>query len=348
MSTSNREPLLNLSKVLAYLLLGGVLNIVGPTASSGAQSPPASKTLFRFEAINDKSLGLWEGERAVLVYNHSAISRPSVPTAQSRSSYFHPIYGLDGEVLTDDFPKDHVYHRGLYWAWPHIRIADQEYDYWSVRGIRTEFRRWIAQEIKSSVAVLGVENEWFVGDKEVMAEKVRIEVHPASSESRAIDIELTWTPTDRPVTLWGAEGKSYGGLTLRYGPRSKTIITVPAGRTSDDLVVTRLAWADLSGDFVQNANNLSGAAVFVHPEHPDYPPTWMTRHYGMLAVGWPGVTPQTFPVGKSFSCRYRLWIHRGAPEAAVIQKAYEAYCASVKLPRDVERRASQPRGKWSH
>ena len=292
----------------------------------GAAAQTASRPRFRFEAIGDKSLGLWEGDRPILVYNHGLISKPGVQGARSRSAYVHPIYGLDGEVLTDDFPKDHVNHRGLHWAWPHIKIAGEEYDLWSLRGIRYEFQRWLAREIKADVAVLGAENGWFTGDKQVMQESVWLRAHPASTRGRSLDVELKWTPVDRPITLWGAEGKSYGGLTLRFGPRSKTIITIPSGRTSEDLVVTRLPWADLSGD-LGGTDKLSGAAVFVHPEHPDHPPTWMTRHYGMLAVGWPGVTPQTFAPGKSFSCRYRLWIHRGAPEAAEIQSAYKTYCA---------------------
>jgi hypothetical protein len=200
-----------------------------------------------------------------------------------------------------------------------------------MRGIRHEFRRWLARETNSDSALLGVENGWFVGDKQVMLEKVWLQVYPVSAEGRAIDLELTWTPDDLPVALWGAEGKSYGGLALRFGPRSKTIITVPSGRTSEDLVMTRLPWADLSG-YLKGTNELSGITVFVHPGHRDYPPTWMTRHYGMLAVGWPGVTPQTFPSGKSVSCRYRIWIHRGAPEAAEIEKAYEAYRSSKLQP----------------
>jgi len=124
-------------------------------------------------------------------------------------------------------------------------------------------------ETNPNMAVLGVENRWFVGNKQVMREIVWIKVHPAASESRSIDVELTWRPTDQSITLWGAEGKSYGGLTLRFGPRSKTIITVPTGRTSEDLVETKLPWADLSGDLNRNAAGLSGAAVFVHPEHPE-------------------------------------------------------------------------------
>jgi hypothetical protein len=35
----------------------------------------------------------------------------------------------------------------------------------------------------------------------------------------------------------------------------------------------------------------------------------MTRAYGLLAVGWPGVKPQTMDGGKSMTCGYGLWIH---------------------------------------
>src|SRR5262245_39791083 len=67
------------------------------------QGSDAGQQHFRFEAISDKSLKLWQGEHPVLVYNHGVMTSQSAPKAQGRSSYFHPIYGLEGEVLTDDF-----------------------------------------------------------------------------------------------------------------------------------------------------------------------------------------------------------------------------------------------------
>ncbi|MGZ8921068.1 MAG: DUF6807 family protein, partial [Limisphaerales bacterium] len=77
---------------------------------------------FFFTNITDKSLAIYEGRLPVLVYNHGVIHRAGVPTDRARSTYIHPLYGLDGEVLTDDFPKDHYHHRGLFWAWPHVRL----------------------------------------------------------------------------------------------------------------------------------------------------------------------------------------------------------------------------------
>jgi hypothetical protein len=162
-----------------------------------------------------------------------------------------------------------------------------------------------------------------------MREEVWLRVYAATPESRSIDVELTWTPLDRPITLFGAPEKSYGGLTLRFAERSKTVITVPTGRTSDDLLMTKLPWADFAGNF-RAPEALSGAAIFVHPDHPAFPPEWMTRHYGVLAVGYPGVTPKIFAPHQSLTCRYRIWVHRGNPEVVAIQRASDSFSAESR------------------
>ena len=40
---------------------------------------------------------------------------------------------------------------------------------------------------------------------------------PATT-SGPFDVRLVLLPTDKPVTLWGAAGKSYGRLNIRYSP----------------------------------------------------------------------------------------------------------------------------------
>ena len=298
-----------------------------------AAAPAAAQSAFRFSEVSDKSLGLWEGGRPVLVYNHGVISSTNAPDDRARSSYLHPLYGVEGEVLTDDFPKDHYHHRGLFWAWPHIRVGEQEMDLWLLKGVRQRFERWLRRDAGKTVAVLGVQNGWFVDDRKVVEEQVWLRVLPAADDGRVIDVELALKPVKELLTLRGAEGKSYGGLTLRFAPRTdEAIITTPDGRTKEDLLVTRLPWVDLSAHFA-GASQPSGAAIFISPTHPDYPPEWMTRHYGVLCVGWPGVKAHTFQPGKPVQCRYRLWIHRGVPEVARLKQVYDDYArASSNAP----------------
>jgi hypothetical protein len=290
-----------------------------------------SQSEFRLEEVAGGAIKVWQGKQPVLIYHSELVKRTGAAAVGNRSSYVHPIYGLDGEVMTDDFPKDHYHHHGLFWGWPHVTIAGKDYDFWKMRGTDIRFKRWLSKEADKNLALLGVENEWLVGDKPVVREEVTLRIHPATAEGRLINIRLKWTALDEFITLGGAEGKSYGGLSLRFAPRDDTVVTVPSGPTSQDLLITRLPWADLSAKF-QGAKATSGAALFVDPQHPDYPPEWMTRAYGLLAVGWPGVKPQMVESGKSMTCSYGLWIHRGRVDAAKIQSVYEAFSKSAIAP----------------
>jgi hypothetical protein len=177
-----------------------------------------------------------------------------------------------------------------------------------------------------------------VKDKKVMTERVWIRVFRSDNDYRALDIALFLEPVDQPVELRGAAGKSYGGLTMRFNVfphRRDAIVTVP-GRvrkhvgggilSSEDLSNERLPWADLSSEFPA-APARSGAAVFVHPQHPDYPPSWLTRCYGPLCVGWPGVKPQTLEPGRTARLDYRIWIHKTAVDGPALERAYQGYSA---------------------
>lgn len=287
--------------------------------------PNEEKTGFHFEDSGDQSLKVLDGERPVLVYNFGPIMKRTGPAAvDSRSSYVHPMYGLDGEVLTDDFPKDHYHHHGLFWGWPHVTIGEKHFDFWKMRGTDIKFKQWLAKKVDNDIATLRVENEWIANNKAVVREEATLQVYPVSDNGRLINVQLTWTALEKPITLGGAAGKSYGGVSLRFAPREDTVVTVPGGPATQDLLATRLPWADLSAKF-QGTTATSGAALFVDPCHPNFPPEWMTRAYGLLAVGWPGVKPQTIERGKSIICNYGVWIHRGRVDAAKIQTVYEAF-----------------------
>lgn len=291
-----------------------------------------SKGHWLWEDVNDTSLVLRDNQQPVLAYNYGTIVSDAVPESdvrKQRSSYIHPLYGLDSEILTDDFPKDHYHHHGVFWTWPHVIIDDKEYDLWVGRGIKQKFLRWLVREDGPVAAVLAVENGWFVEDRQVAVERIWLRIYHGDANGRVIDFDGYWIPIERALTLQGAPGKSYGGFTVRFAPRQETVITVPEGRTTEDLKETHLRWADFSARFA-GRDQSSGIHVLVHPHHPDYPPTWLTRHYGALCVGWPGVEARSFPPGRPFHLQYRMWIHRGLPEVEVLKTVGQAYRTAVE------------------
>lgn len=293
----------------------------------------ADTSAFRFEETSPATITLFEGNSPVLAYNFGSITSDRVPEndpRRTRACYVHPVWGLDGEVITDDFPRDHYHHHGIFWTWPHVVIGEREFSLWEDRGgLRQRFVRWLCRDVSKTAAVLGVENAWVLDEQSMLVERVWLTVYPRRDHERTIDIDLFLQPCV-PVTLWGAEGKSYGGLTMRFRPPSEkeARITVPNGLTSDDLYETRLPWADFTSRFGEG-EALSGATVMIAPNHPDYPPTWLTRHYGPLCVGWPGTQSRTLQPGETIHLPYRLWIHRGLRDAAEIAAVYRAYSAVV-------------------
>jgi hypothetical protein len=58
----------------------------------------------------DQGFSIAEGEKQVLFYQRQ---HKSMAGKYARANYIHPLYGLDGEILTEDFPADHLHHRGL-------------------------------------------------------------------------------------------------------------------------------------------------------------------------------------------------------------------------------------------
>ncbi|MDI9443026.1 MAG: PmoA family protein [Planctomycetota bacterium] len=301
--------------------------------AGGETAKPESQTAgFEFVEAGDASLRVLDDGKPVFVYNFGTMTNPAVPAAdhrRSRSCYIHPVHGVDGEILTDDFPKDHYHHHGIFWTWPHVAVDGREHDLWAGDSIRQQFVRWLARRAGPVAAVLGVENGWFVGDRKVITERVWMRAYQVAGQWRALDIELFLIPNGSPVTLRGAEGKSYGGLTIRFAPQSPAVITVPSGTIQQDLTTTILRWADLTAR-MRGSQNRSGAAVFIAPDHPDYPPTWLLRHYGPLCVGWPGVEPQMLAADRPIRLAYRIGIHRGEASTAELARAYDAYLAGQK------------------
>ncbi len=285
---------------------------------------------FRFAERPNGRLQILDGERPVLTYNRKMQLKEGVPESMERACYVHPIRGPDGEVITGDFPDDHHHHRGLSWMWPNVKARGKWVDLWHIQGIRQHFRRWIEREAGEDQATIAVENDWLMSGERVATERVRLTVHEAREKGRAIDVALRFTAVGGPMVLQGekANNKGYGGLCLRFGPRKETTITTNEGAQPEDSLRTPYRWADLSAQF-RGREEMSGIAVFVHPDHPDAPIGWILRHYGFLGAEWPGVEKTTLHPGEPVTLRYRLWVHEGDAKEGRVAEAYARYRQAV-------------------
>ncbi len=285
----------------------------------------AASEKFRFVEDKDKgTLTVQEGNTKVLTYRFADQLKEGVHPEQTRSCYIHPLYSLDGQVLTDDFIKDHPHHHGIFWTWPVVRTRGQTTQTWHPANLRQHFVRWLDRDAENKPAVLSVENAWKLDGKEVIAlERVTLQIRPATDRSRVIDVEIVLQAVGGPLELQGAQdgGKGYGGLSFRGAPMfTGKAVTSDKGPLKKDIDNKEFLWTDLSTEQL-------GLAIFVAPGHPDFPIPWITRnsYAGFLNPSWPGLKAVVLNPEKPVILRYRIYIHSGDATSGRVSAAYQNY-----------------------
>jgi hypothetical protein len=303
--------------------------IIKANAQQGEQKvTEINNSAFTWNEKDNGQLLLLQGLDSVLVYNYGPQLPQDIPPDRARSSYIHPLWSPSGIVITDDFPKDHLHHRGLSWMWPRVVIDKDTLDHWHIKGIKTQFNRWLGKYSGPLCATVGVENDWIYKENSVLKEIVWIKAFKQTMNSRAIDLSLT-LEAQRPITLQGQVDKGYGGLCLRLAPRDEPAILSPKGWEMDSDLES-LAWTDQSGLFTFS-QQMAGIAIFQHSENPDFPAGWTLRHYGFLGVAWPGIAKVTLEPGNPVHLRFRIWVHDGDAFNANVTEAYQYFLSPPEI-----------------
>lgn len=286
----------------------------------------------------DGAVHVLEDGQPVLVYHQDMVEPPKkVDSHYRRSGYIHPLYGLDGEEMTQDFPFDHRHHRGLFWAWPDSSYGGRDLNIWLLSDVRSVHDAWI-EKAAGERAVLAARNHWVYDDAPdapIIEESVRMEIMPAQKDARAMDFTITLKNVgDETVIIRGAkaDNKGYGGFCFRPDARRKPMeFTSAQGTHEDDLLELASPWADVSFPTQRKGDKRSGVAIFQHPGNPGYPHDgWIFRHYGFLGASWPHTTPHPLPPGDAFTLRYRVLVHRGSALSAEVPAAFTAWTESVQ------------------
>lgn len=267
--------------------------------------PASVYAQFQLRDINDKSVELLDNGSPVFVLNYGMMLKPGVNPDRTRCCYLSPVYAPNGVVLTDDFPKDHPHHRGIFWAWPVVNVEGKTYDVWTIKGMLAHFDRWVTKQAQGSQATLAFIDRWFVGDRPVVEEQARIIAHPAQSGERNLDFTIGLKALVDGVEIAGQpqERKGYGGLSVRFAPRKNTVLTTPGDKNAPDSDRVPEPWAQLTGNF---NGRQAGVRITADPSNPGYPNTWCLRHYGFLGANYPGLETVKLSRAKELVLKYRV------------------------------------------
>lgn len=240
-----------------------------------------------------------------------------------RADYVHPLWGLHGEILTEDFPEDHPHHRGVFWSWHQVSIGEQKLGdgwacqnfTWKVRDVRTLGDN--PDSARLAATVDWKSPAWHEGVEPFAREEVTIEIHTRAAQRRAIDFTIALRALVPNLRLGGSEDeKGYGGFTARLpsathmvgqnGPATPRVTSVPAG-----------PWMNFAGEWRGHSYAIE---IMQHPTNPGFPQEWILRDEphltNMQNAKWPGRDPVLLSQENPVVLRYRVLIHEKADLAA--------------------------------
>jgi len=286
--------------------------------------------------------GYWfsEGDTRVLFYQ---AERKALPDGQAaRSNYFHPLYDLDGNVLTEDFPKDHIHHRGIFWAWHQVRINGKAVqDQWVNRDSfwkLQEAARVDADDRSASLALrVGWESPLFTDEagqrRPFVEERSVTRVYRAEGGIRKIDFHQRLTALVDGVEIGGSEdAKGYGGFSFRIVmPPDIRFTGVQGVVTPIENAVSASPWMDVSGSY--GTSGKSGLTVLTHPGTTGFPQPWILRaKASMQNAVYPGRQPVAIPRDRPVVLNYRIVLHRGELAPADITRLQADYQSLILNP----------------
>jgi hypothetical protein len=298
--------------------------------------PERGTALFRLSASGIQSsernghVDLSENGVPILRYDPGVTVVPEgIGPEYARGDYVSRLYGLDGELLTEDYPTDHSHHRAVNWSWATIRWNGEMRDLFAVRGIwarpdgKPEVR---ADAVSTSIEAKSV---WKWDDTTpVVGESVTIRVFPRTNQGRVIDFEINLTALVEDLEFCGRLEAGYSGFNVRMAKGQGQQIVLHDDQPEAN---PRRSWADYSAEFPAGKGR-SGLAILQSESNPLYPSEW--RKYPELNFfqpAYPGGKLIPMLKDKTITLRYRLWIHHGAAGEQTLADQWDTYNRSPQL-----------------
>jgi len=286
-------------------------------------------SIFTFEK-NKQGVKVMENRQPIFFYQRMT---KSLNGKYLCNNYLHPLYSLNGDTLTEEFPADHLYHRGIFWAWHQVYINGKSVgDSWIMENIEQKVVK-VQTLIKRNTAQLKLNVFWksplFENSRPFISENTSITVYPLKDSIRKIDFTISLKALTSDVEIGGSDDeKGYGGLCARLKLPDNLIFTSLNGDVMPQLgQIEAGPWMDFSASFARNRRTTDGLSIFCHPQTPNYPAPWILRsETSMQNIVFPGRNRIVLPINKPVTLFYRLIIHNGNAKninLVKLQKEYE-------------------------
>jgi len=291
-------------------------------------------TIFGFAASAQVRMKKQEGGFLFTENNENVLfyqkENKNIEGKYQRCNYIHPLWGVDGTVLTEDFPSDHLHHRGVFWAWHQVWIGDKQIgDPWEIKNFEQQVTDIEYAAKGEGVAELKTEVSWkssfWKNNGEIvpyLKEITKITIHPKSGNHRKIDFDIRLLAMAENLKIGGsADEKGYSGFSVRMAlPEDVTFLGSEGEIIPENTAVKSVGYVNISGSVGKNKSS-GGIVIVDHPENPGYPQPWILRkRNSMQNAAYPGNTLIPVSTQKPLILKYSLLVYSGKMSDKNIQK----------------------------
>lgn len=248
----------------------------------------------------------------------------------SRRHYIHPLWGPDGAVLTEDFPEDHLHHRGIFWAWHQILIDGQKIgDPWELIDFEQEIKDIEFRARKDGTGVLNTRVNWLseawttMGQKvPYMEETTTVTVYPKQKKVRRIDFDISLRALEKNLLIGGSDDeKGYSGFSVRMVLPDDVQFSGPGGDVEPQVTaVESPGYINVTGSMGRKGKK-AGIVIVDNVLNPGHPQPWILRKdNSMQNAAFPG--RELIPVSTShpLTLKYSLLVYSGKMSEKMIKK----------------------------
>lgn len=264
--------------------------------------------------ITDEGIKITENNQSVLFYQ---TAEKSMDGKYTRANYVHPLYHVNGEIITEDFPDDHYHHRGVFWTWHQIYIGKNRIgDPWLCEDFTWDVTNKNAQVSDKQAQIISTVEwkspNWQNGQEAFARENVTITVNPTVDSLRIIDFNIKITALTDSLFIGGSENvKGYGGFSTRIKlPDDLHFYSADSLINPQTTAVQTGPWMNINGSFHKNQS--SGFVIIQHPDNPGYVQPWILRRKNSMQNSvYPGWQPVMIEQDKPLELLYRIVMYNG-------------------------------------
>lgn len=270
----------------------------------------------------DGKVSLYDGDNLIFSYQ---VETKSHEGQYPRANYLHPVNDFRGAPLTEDFPEDHLHHRGIFWTWHQLYLNGHSLaDPWICEGISWKVHN-VKHKTKRDKATLNANVDWLVGEEQQKLVQEEVEItYQAERDHYLLEFDITIVSMIDGIGIGGSDDiKGYGGFSPRFVLGDDVTFTDASGLVKPQNEQVQAGNWILVSDIGANESDV---VILYHPESTADLKGWILRAKGsMQNPVWPGRERVVLDKGEKVRMKAAVVVFREKAHAEEIDNICQEY-----------------------